>query len=232
MWYTYIVYMRTDKSEAFHLRRQGKSYNEIAATLRVAKSTLSLWFRGHDFSIAIKETITAQAQIGHTERLRSLNQVRGDTLQAYYEKAVREAAVELQTYITNPLFVSGVVAYWGEGDKTTPSIVRLANTDPQMITLFIQFLLTYCDVPKEKIRGALYIYEDLDEATCKDYWSKHTGLQYFHKTMVLPSRHKTKRLPYGTCTVLVSNTYLKRKLLLWIDQLPQIVLNMSAAKKS
>jgi hypothetical protein len=224
--------MRADKSEAFHLRREGKSYNEIAATLKVAKSTLSLWFRGHDFSDEIKQNLTKKIELMGAARLQVLNKIRGDLLQAHYAEALKQAQAELQKYSYDPLFVSGVVAYWGEGDKTTPSIVRLANTDPQMITLFIQFLFTYCDVPEEKIRGALYIYEDLDEATCKDYWSKHTGLQYFHKTMVLPSRHKTKRLPYGTCTVLVSNTYLKRKLLLWIDQLPQIVLNMSAAKKS
>ncbi|MFM2340039.1 MAG: hypothetical protein RLZZ360_675 [Candidatus Parcubacteria bacterium] len=217
--------MRTDKDRAFMLRKEGKSYNEIALALNVAKSTLSNWFKGQDFSEDIKRALTITSQTKSTARLQVLNRARGDLLQAYYTQAEREASEELIKYRDNQLFIAGVVAYWGEGDKSKSSLVRLANTDPQMIKLFRQFLLTFCLVPPEKIRGALYLYEDLDETECKKYWENNTGLQVFHKTMVLPSRHKTKKLPYGTCTILVSNTYLKRKLLTWIDQIPKIVLN-------
>jgi hypothetical protein len=94
-----------------------------------------------------------------------------------------------------------------------------------MLLLFIEFLVRFCGVSRENIKGAIFIYPDLDEYTCKKYWEKETGLSSFHKTMVLPSRHKTKKLQYGTCSVIVSNTYLKKKILLWIDQLPKIVLN-------
>lgn len=217
--------MRTDKELAFTLRRQGKSYNEISATLSVAKSTLSNWFKGVDFSEDIKKIITERANRDNSIRLQVLNKARGDLLAAHYAQAEIEAMEELSENISNPLFISSIVAYWGEGDKSAGSIVRLANTDPQMIKMFRRFLLDFCFVPKEKLRGALYIYEDLDDETCKQYWTKTTGLVHYHKTMVLPSRHKTKKLPYGTCTVLVSNTYLKKKLLFWIDHLPKMVLN-------
>lgn len=217
--------MRTDKLVAFNLRKEGKSYNEIVQILGVAKSTLSNWFKGQEFSEDIKESVTNRAKIDSTSRLKALNRARGDVLKAHYIQAEIEALREIKVNISSPLFVSGVVAYWGEGDKSTASIVRLANTDPQMISLFIKFLLTYCCVEKNKLRGALYIYEDLDPEECKQYWSRATGLVHFHKTMVLPSRHKTKKLPYGTCTVLVNSTYLKKKLLIWIDQLPKMVLN-------
>jgi len=173
----------------------------------------------------IKLTVAKQAQLKSTARLRLLHKVRGDVLKAHYLQAEVEAKNELSENINNPLFVTAVAAYWGEGDKATSSIVRLANTDPKMIKLFLDFLVLFCSVPKDKIRGALYIYEDLDDVICRQYWTKMTGIEHFHKTMVLPSRHKTKKLPYGTCTVLVSNTYLKRKMLFWIDQLPEIVLN-------
>jgi transcriptional regulator with XRE-family HTH domain len=218
--------MRTDKEIAFNLRKQGKSYKEIHRELGMSMSTLSNWFYNVDFSEDIRRVVTAQAQLKSTERLRVLNRARGDLLRAHYEQAEIEALQELNDHINNPLFVSAIAAYWGEGDKSRGSLVRLANTDPQMIKLFMNFLLTICSVPKDKLRLALYIYEDLDDIECRNYWSKHTGLEHFHKTMVLPSRHKTKKLPYGTCTILVANTYLKKKLLFWIDQMPKIVLNM------
>lgn len=218
--------MRTDKEFAFQLRKQGKSYKYIHKELGMSMSTLSNWFKGVEFSEDIKRAITAEALVNSTVRLKVLNQARGDLLRAHYAQAKIEAQQELNENIRNPLFVCAVAAYWGEGDKSNGSLVRLANTDPQMIKLFANFLLTICEVPKDKLRLALYLYEDLDDIECRKYWSKNTGLDQFHKTMVLPSRHKTKKLPYGTCTILVANTYLKKKLLFWIDQMPEIVLNV------
>lgn len=223
--------MRTDKDKAFVMRKQGKTYNEIAVSLSIAKSTLSKWFKGVDFSEEIKKTLIREAQSKSTVRLQSLNRARGALLSAHYAQAQSEAHQELIKNIHNPLFIAGIVAYWGEGDKSTSSLVRLANTDPQMISLFRDFLLQFCAITEQKLRGALYIYEDLNEEECLEYWSKETGLTQFHKTMILPSRHKTKKLPYGTCTILVSNTYLKKKLLTWIDQMPKMVLNTVPSSK-
>ncbi len=197
----------------------------------MSMSTLSNWFKGVEFSEDIKRAVTAEALVNSSVRLKVLNQARGDLLRAHYVQAETEAQQELYENINNPLFVSAVAAYWGEGDKSNGSLVRLANTDPQMIKLFANFLLTICQVPKDKLRLALYIYEDLDDVECRKYWFKNIGLDQFHKTMVLPSRHKTKKLPYGTCTILVANTYLKKKLLFWIDQMPKIVLNMIPDEK-
>ena len=218
--------MRTDKESAFALRKQGKSYKEIHRELGMSVSTLSNWFQNVDFSEEIKRSVIARAQLKSTAHMQVLNRARGDLLRAHYVQGEIEALQELEYNINNPLFISGVTAYWGEGDKLTRSQVRLANTDPQMIKLFINFLIIFCYIPKEKLSLALHIYEDLDDIECRTYWSKVAGLNHFHKTMVLPSRHKTRRLPYGTCTVITTNTYLKKKLLLWIDQMPEIVLNM------
>jgi len=222
--------MRTDKEIAFNLRKQGKSYREIHNELGMSVSTLSNWFKGVDFSEDIKRALTEKNISKGTKHLQSMNKVRGDLLDAYYLQAEKEAAEELKKYIHDPLFISAIASYWGEGDKAKNGQVRLANTDPKMIKLFYDFLTTFCAVPEHKLRGALYIYSNLNEETCKKFWKKETKLRHFHKTMVLPSRHKTKRLPYGTCTILVSNTYLKKKMLFWIDQLPEMVLNRGHKK--
>ncbi len=217
--------MRTDKEKAFDLRASGKSYNDIAATLGMSRSTLSLWFKGHSFSEEIRKSLTLNASAVSTERLHKLNKVRGDSLNAFYHRAMIEATLELEMHKCDPLFIAAVSAYWGEGDKRSRNNVRLINTDPVMLQLFIEFLTRFCLVPKESIRAALFIYPDLDEDVCRQYWEGEIGISNFHKTMVLPSRHKTNKLQYGTCSVIVSNTYLKKKMLLWIDQLPKIVLN-------
>lgn len=222
--------MRTDKKLAFDLRKQGKSYKEICTKLGMSKSTLASWFRGVDFSQAIKTQLTARAQKESTKRLQAWNTIRGVGLKAHYEHARTEALQEMEIFWDDPLFVSAVTAYWGEGDKLSKNQLRMTNTDPEMLRIFCTFLRKRCNLPKEKMRIALFLYVDLDEKTCKQFWSQKIGITNFHKTMVLPSRHKTKRLPHGICTLVVSNTYLKQKMLVWIDQLPKIVLNRSRTK--
>lgn len=203
--------MRTDKAEAFKLRKEGKSHQEIAQSLGVAKSTLSNWFKGQDFSEDIKQTVTKQAQIANTTRLQMLNKVRGDLLQAHYEQAIVEAKRELEEYISDPLFVSGVVAYWGEGDKLHKNHIRLTNTDPQMLKIFVQFLVEYGNFTPQDMRLAIFIYKDLDIDLCKTHWIQHTNITNLHKPMILPGRDKRRRLQYGTATVIVMNTYFKKK---------------------
>ena len=217
--------MRTDKEEAIRLRKQGKSYNDICSELGMSKSTLSSWFKGIDFSEGVRKSLIEESKRTSSARIIELNKIRGIALKASYEVAEQEAIGELEKYKDNPLFIAAIIAYWGEGDKVKNGQVRLINVDPKMIKLFKTFLLDVCGVPNEKIYVALYIYHDLDEQGCKSFWSKETGVTRFHKTMVLPSRHKRKKVQNGICSIGVSNTYLKRKMLMWIDQLPEMVLN-------
>ena len=216
--------MNQRKEQAFELRKQGRSYNQISLEIGVAKSTLSSWFKGVSFSEEITDTLRRQAQGVSIERIEKLNRARGEKLQALYARAEEEARNEAGKYAFNPLFVAAVMAYWGEGDKKSKGHIRLTNRDPKMIALFRKFLLEICRVPEEKIVGALFIYEDLDEAVCREYWTLHTGITRLHKTMVLPKQTKASHVSYGTFSLVVSNTYLKTKMKVWIDQLPEKIL--------
>jgi hypothetical protein len=216
--------MRTDKDIAFTLRKQGKSYSEISFELKVAKSTLSNWFRGVDFSEDIRVSLVDRAIAESTSRIIALNKIRGDSLHALYERAQQEAMHELAVYGINPLFIASVCAYWGEGDKVSKNHIRITNTDPQMILMFKEFLIKICGIPVEKLKLALFIYSDIDELESKKFWSENVGIKSFHKTMILPSRSKKRTLEHGICTLVLSNSYLKKKILLWIDQMPKFVL--------
>jgi len=216
--------MRSQKKAALRLRKKGRSYRQISEELGVAKSTLSSWFKNVDFSEDIKRHLTEKACGVSIERLERLNRARGEKLQALYERAEEEARSEAGKYAFNPLFVSAVTAYWAEGDKSSRGHVRLTTGDPTILKLFRKFLIEICHVPEEMIHGALFIHENLDEEICKEYWVENTGLTTFHKTMRLPTPKKVTGVSYGTCSLIVSNTYLKRKILVWIDQLPRIIL--------
>lgn len=218
--------MRKDKIEAFKLRKQGKSYNEIRQALRIPKSTLSDWLKEVEWSRRLKTALSKRAKEKGKITLRELDRIRGINLTRIYKEAEREAEIEFEHFKFYPLFIVGVVVYWGEGDKISRNIVRISNTDPLMIKLFVKFLVDVCGISPAKVRASILLYPDLNGAECKTFWVKNSGLleENFNKSIVIKGRHKTRRLRYGVCTVVVSSTYLKKKILMWLTLLPNHLL--------
>jgi hypothetical protein len=210
--------MRGDKAIAINLRLQSKSYNEISGLLKVSKSTLSGWFRENPRSVKIRKALTLQS---NQERGKALGLFNALRWQKWREEARIEARKEFQKLADNPLFIAGLMLYWGEGDSKPQNAVKLTNTNAQMIALYIKFLLHAMKVPKEKIKAAIILYPDLIEQDCLAFWAKTTGLplRQFHKTQVIQGRHKTNRLQNGICMITFSSRQLKEKMLVWIDLL-------------
>lgn len=59
------------------------------------------------------------------------------------------------------LFGMALGLYMGEGTKPGTS-VRLANTDPHLLLLFLRFLERFCGVERARVHAALNIYDDRD----------------------------------------------------------------------
>lgn len=224
--------MRTDKPAVLKLRSSGKSYNEIRSKLRISKSTLSDWLRPHRWSRKITDNLNKKYLSKNRVRLVYLNRIRGDHLEKAYNEARKEAVTELNKLKYHPLYIAGVVAYWGEGDKLSRSNVRLANTDPIMIKLFFNFLIHVCRVPKDKIRAWILTYPDLEDEECRKFWVTATGIPIssFTKNITIQGKHKTRHSEHGVCYVGVSSRYLKQKMLVWLDLLPKQLLNRNYYK--
>lgn len=211
--------MRKDKKEAVELRKLGKSYSEIKKELGVPKSTLSEWFSNLDWSQEIAEKRAEKAIKENTIRIKKLNKVRGKKLDKLYAQARKEAEEDFKKLKLHPLFVAGVMLYWGEGDKSENGPVRISNTDPGMIKAFYHFLKHVCGIKDSDISAYVLLYPELKEKECKEYWIKNTDLSvdHFTKSVVIEGRHETRRLDYGVCNLHTSSKYLKEKIKVWID---------------
>lgn len=203
-------------------------YNEIHSALKIPKATLSDWFSKISWSEEMTKKLAAKVQIQHTVRLVELDKIRGQHLARAYEEARIEARDDLKLLKYNPLFIAGLMLYWGEGDKATKAQVRLANTDPELIKLFVFFLRKVCNIPTEKIGVHILTYPDIEDKSNRQYWSNISGiaLENFLKSVHIQGRHKTKRLGHGVCSVYVSSTYFKVKMLEWLKLLPEELMNL------
>ncbi|MEK7174321.1 MAG: helix-turn-helix domain-containing protein [Patescibacteria group bacterium] len=215
--------MRTERPRALLLRQKGRSYSEISKSLSVPKSTVADWLGKIPWSINVKEHLTQEARELQRVRIRTMNAVRGERLARLYAEAAEEARREFSALKRSPLFITGISLYWGEGDKASKHLVRLGNTDPIMMGIFVDFLKMTCNIPQSKIRAYILLYPDLDPKKCLSLWVRSSGLsrKNFNKSIIIQGRHKSRRVPYGVCSVTVNSSYLKVKINTWLQLLPK-----------
>lgn len=209
-----------EKNFAFELRREGKSYREITHLLRIPKSTLATWFKDLSWSKSLTLQLAERYKVKNTNRLVEINkQRRLLTIQRDRASQVR-ARERFQELKNDLLFLSGVMLYWGEGDKKSRSVVRVSNSDPGIVRITSKFLRKRLKIKLEKLKGQILLYPDNNKDKALDFWSKVSGIpkKQFFKTQVILGRSNSKRrLIHGVCTLYVHDTLLKIQILEWIN---------------
>jgi hypothetical protein len=188
------------KELAVALRKQGKSYKEILLSVKVSKSTLSVWFKDLPGSAETTQTLIEKNTKISTKRLLVVNTLRRKQLDDLYTEAEKQATGEFPKLLSEMLFVAGLNIYWGEGDKLFKNgMVRVSNVDRGLQKVFIKFLHEICGVPVQNIRIGILLYPDLKPGVVENYWSNTLDIprEQFFKSTTIQGKHKTKRSEYG-----------------------------------
>ena len=213
-----VSFMRHDHTQAILLRRGGKSYRDIEKILGIPRGTLCYWFRDNKWSQDIKLVLTKTSQIKARGNLRLMALANKTKWERWHQECRDEAEKEFPELRENTLFIAGLMLYWGEGDKGLKNgIVRICNSDPEMINLFHAFLKSL-GVDNSKIVLKLTIYPDLNDRSMKSYWSKvlNIPLQNFRKSSTIIGKHPNRILSYGVCSIEVYSRKLKEKIFMWL----------------
>lgn len=112
------------------------------------------------------------------------------------------------------LFGLGVGLYWGEGNKAHQNAVRLGNSDPELLKLYILFLTKLCRVKKEALKFDLQIFSDIDVNSALNYWTRELNVkseQFFKPRVTISGSIGTykKKSKYGVVTIYFGNTKLR-----------------------
>lgn len=115
------------------------------------------------------------------------------------------------------LYGLGVGIYLGEGNKMAPHALRIANTNPLVHKLFLQFLSEVCHFDKHRISYSIVCFNDTDPKKARAYWAKQLQIspEKFGKITQIPKQGKgtyKKKSLYGVCTTQANNT----KLAAWL----------------
>lgn len=153
-----------EQARARDLRAEGRTLDDIAAELGVAKSSVSLWVRDVPF--------TPSPRRGAQRRAPNALQRRK---QAEIEEAEIEGIARIGELSDHAFLVAGAALYAGEGSKTD-GCVKFANSDPRMIALFCAWLRHFFDIDESRLRLRLYLHEGLDLAAASAFWADLTGI--------------------------------------------------------
>lgn len=125
------------------------------------------------------------------------------------------------SHFDQELFIAGVMLYWGEGSKWKgETTVDFANSDPQMVVVFVNFLRQICGVNEKRLRCYFYCYQNQNIEKIIRFWSRTTGIpvDQFTKPYVRKDYRPSKvgKMPYGLIHIRYSDKKLLDMLREWI----------------
>lgn len=127
----------------------------------------------------------------------------------------------------DPGFVAGCMLYWAEGAKGRNQL-QFANADPVMARYFVDFLKVHFGLRGDEIRITCHLYADHLEQQdeIEQHWLDALGLprQSLRKSVVnvyskYSKRKRLGNLPFGTCRVVVSRTWVTQTIYGGIQEL-------------
>lgn len=182
--------------------KKNKSSSEIANIIGCSPSKVDYWIKKNHF---IKRSISDAVYIK--------NNPKGDPFKFISPKNINDAI----------LFGIGVGLFWGEGNKADTTSVRLGNTDPDMIFIFIEFLHKFYCIDKSKLKFSLQIFSDMPESKAINFWIKRLNVRrsQFYKTTITPYRSLgtyRQKSKYGVLIVYFHNRKFRDLIMELIDQ--------------
>lgn len=210
------------KIKAQELRKKGFSYSEIQKVIPIPKSTLSGWCR--DIALTEKQALrlfknkltgSARGRIigAKRQQAKRLKQV-GELL----EKGKRE----IGQLSGRDRFIAGICLYAAEGTKRDKAC-SFSNSDPKLIKFMAGWFREFCQTPRRKLRGSIWIHDGLNTTKAKKFWSylANIPLTQFHKTYISKNKPSSRKIrknihEYGVFSIRFSDAKVHRKMMGWI----------------
>lgn len=212
------------KQKAITLRKQGLSYSEIRRLIPVAKSTLSDWLHSVGLAKYQKQILTEKKQLAQKKGA-ATRKTQGVSKELLIKQ---EARTEAKKFIADPLWLVGVILYWGEGSKqkpwTTSVPVQFMNMDPEAHKLFLRWSKKYLQSEDHGLKYEIYIHPTGDTVRARKYWSEKLSVPlekirvYFKKNNLNPKRKNINQDYYGVLKASIfKSTDLNRKIAGWTE---------------
>ncbi|NES26580.1 resolvase [Micromonospora terminaliae] len=214
--------LRDDLQRAAHrLREEGRTVNEIADGLGIAKSTAYRWV-GH---LPLDRSSAAAVERRHiADARRTVHRTERRKLREEVEREARKQGAEwVGAPALRELLLVGAVLYWCEGTKSKPANPRydltFTNSDIRLVELFVRFVEA-TGRSRQELRYRVSIHETADADAAGRWWAAQLGVDSdsFQRPTLKRHNPRTARTNVGAdyrgC--LVVRVPRSRELYLWM----------------
>ena len=220
-----MIQKTQEKEKAIKLRERGFSYSEILKEVPVAKSTLSLWLRSVGLAKKHKQRLTEKRLAAALRGAKA----RKDQRLAITKEIKDKARDEVGKLSYRELWLIGIALYWAEGHKERAhaSLIKLGNSDPYLINIFLEWLQKICKIDRKDIHFRIYLHETSKDRLkeVQSYWARITKFPKKNFQKISWKKHKinTHRKNignnyYGLLDISVrKSTNLNRQVQGWIE---------------
>jgi len=216
--------MKSEQREKVLILRKNHQlgYGQIAKQVKVSKSTLSRWLR--DFPLTEERILELRREgwsRGEAKRER-FRQTMARKRQVREEKIYTARVRRFKKISRSGLYIAGLMLYAGEGDKKSRGEIAFSNSDPELVRFFSLWMQKFMDIPLQKTRAQLHLYENMDIPEEENFWKKALLLasSQLCKSQIRPIKAGgfSYREPFrhGTCKLYFDSTEKKTELMLSI----------------
>ncbi len=202
--------------------RQQLSFGEIRKQVHVSKGTLSKWLEDYPLTEGrILELRRAGWKKGEASRERFRRTMRAKS-DARDRKVYERQMKRFVKISKESLFIAGLMLYVAEGDKKTKADIAFTNTDPILVRFFVRWIVRFLELPKDKMRIQLHLYEGMDIQAEEKFWLDQAGLKrnQLWKSQVRALRPNSfsykNSSRHGTCKLYIGSVPKKTELRLSI----------------
>ncbi|MEK7095086.1 MAG: hypothetical protein AAB917_00305 [Patescibacteria group bacterium] len=191
-----------EKKKAIELRKKGLSYNQIRELIPVSKSTMSLWLR--DMPLSNEQINLLRGK--NPKRIERFRETMKKKRLAEENQVFLEVSKKFGVISRRERILAGLYLYWGEGTKSAPATVAVANTDPDVLKFFLKWLNEF-DISNNQVSVVLHLYSDMDYDKEQTFWSRYLKVpkSCFKKPYIKDSKLSDitykNGFGHGTCNI-------------------------------
>jgi predicted transcriptional regulator len=207
-----------NEKKAVELRREGKSYSDIAKQLKVSRSSVCNWVKNVRLTEAEKLLLhkNIEAKKGRGRMMASMT-IR--TRKVYKEKVAYDEAEREFTKLSKDPFFMFVLGLTGpEKSKKGYSTFQFTTSDPRNMKLIMKWLRKYLKVGDSSIHFRLSVAATHKHSDLEAFWMKNVPFsrESLHKTVVLKQKKgETDREYHGSLSLFLSRIEPIRKIIAW-----------------
>jgi transcriptional regulator with XRE-family HTH domain len=197
-----------EQQQARELRSLGWSVRDIERHLGVSRASVSSWVRDVPLTPEQRDQLARRSRLGPIVSGERKAAAARDLRRSYQQQG-RQLARE-----GDSSYRAGCMLYWAEGAKTR-NTVKLTNSDPELVRVFLGFLRLHFGVPDDRVRVTCNLFADdvRQQWEIEQYWLDRLGLSRdsLKKSIVnvyskYSQKKRTNKLPYGTCALVVHSS--------------------------